>query len=60
MKNIVRMIIRNAPEVLWDRFFGYEVTGIYQSQEEIDNREVKQYLGDVRPGDLMIQGSEWR
>ena len=29
--------------------------GIYQSQEEIDNREVKQYLGDVRPGDLMFK-----
>ena len=37
------------------QIFGYEVTGIYQSQEEIDNREVKQYLGDVRPGDLMFK-----
>lgn len=35
--------------------FGYEVIGIYQSQEEIDNREVKQYLGEVRPGDLMFK-----
>ena len=31
-----------------NQIFGYEVMGIYQSQEEIDNREVKQYLGDVR------------
>lgn len=37
------------------QIFGYEVIGIYQSQEEIDNREVKQYLGDVRPGDLMFK-----
>lgn len=37
------------------QIFGYEVVGIYQSQEEIDNREVKQYLGDVRPGDLMFK-----
>lgn len=35
--------------------FGYEVIGIYQSQEEIDNRDVKQYLGEVRPGDLMFK-----
>lgn len=35
--------------------FGYEVIGIYQSQEEIDNRDVKQYLGEVRPGDLMYK-----
>ena len=35
--------------------FGYEVIGIYQSQEEIDNRTVKQYLGEVRPGDLMFK-----
>lgn len=34
------------------QFFGYEVEGIYQSQEEIDNRGVKQNLSDVRPGDL--------
>ena len=38
-----------------NQFFGYEVVGIYQSQEDIDNREVKQYLGDVRPGDLMFK-----
>ena len=38
-----------------NQLFGYEVVGIYQSQEEIDNREVKQYLGDVRPGDLMFK-----
>lgn len=37
------------------QIFGYEVIGIYQSQEEIDNRDVKQYLGDVRPGDLMFK-----
>lgn len=34
------------------QIFGYEVEGIYQSQKEIDDREVKQYLSDVRPGDL--------
>lgn len=38
-----------------NQIFGYEVIGIYQSQEEIDNREVKQLLGDVRPGDLMFK-----
>lgn len=37
------------------QIYGYEVIGIYQSQEEIDNREVKQYLGTVRPGDLMFK-----
>lgn len=37
------------------QIFGYEVIGIYQSQEDIDNREVKQALGDVRPGDLMFK-----
>lgn len=37
------------------QLFGYEVIGIYKSQEEIDNREVKQYLGEVRPGDLMFK-----
>ena len=37
------------------QYFGYEVIGIYQSQEEIDNRPVKQYLGDVKPGDLMFK-----
>ncbi len=38
------------------QIFGYEVIGIYQSQEEIDNREVKQYLGGkVYPGDLMFK-----
>ena len=37
------------------QIYGYEVVGIYQSQEEIDNREVKQYLGSVRPGDLMFK-----
>lgn len=34
------------------QYFGYEVEGIYQSQEEIDNRPVKQNLSEVRPGDL--------
>lgn len=37
------------------QLFGYEVEGIYQNQEQIDNREVKQYLSDVRPGDLMFK-----
>lgn len=37
------------------QIFGYEVEGIYQSQEEIDRREVKQYLGEVRPGDLKFK-----
>lgn len=37
------------------QIFGYEVIGIYQSQDEIDNREVKQYLGNVRSGDLMFK-----
>ena len=37
------------------QYFGYEVVGIYKSQEEIDNRDVKQYLGEVRPGDLMFK-----
>lgn len=34
------------------QFFGYEVEGIYQSQEEIDSRGVTQTLSEVRPGDL--------
>ena len=38
-----------------NQYYGYEVVGIYQSQDEIDNREVKQYLGEVRPGDLMFK-----
>lgn len=38
-----------------NQIFGYEVEGIYQSQEEIDQREVKQYLGEVRPGDLKFK-----
>ena len=38
-----------------NQIFGYEVIGIYQTQEEIDNRPVKQYLGDVLPGDLMFK-----
>ncbi len=35
-----------------EQIFGYEVEGIYQSQAEIDSREVKQQLSEVRPGDL--------
>lgn len=38
-----------------NQIFGYEVEGIYQSQEEIDSREVKQYLSEVRPGDLKFK-----
>ncbi|WP_294626985.1 SusC/RagA family TonB-linked outer membrane protein [uncultured Bacteroides sp.] len=34
------------------QYFGYEVEGIYQNQGEIDHRNVKQNLSDVRPGDL--------
>lgn len=37
------------------QLFGYEVEGIYQSQKEIDEREVKQYLSEVVPGDLKIK-----
>ena len=37
------------------QIFGYEVEGIYQSQEEIDARPVKQYLDDVLPGDLKFK-----
>lgn len=37
------------------QIFGYEVEGIYQSQEEIDNRETKQYLSEVHPGDLKFK-----
>lgn len=37
------------------QIFGYEVEGIYQSQKEIDEREVKQYLSEVRPGDLKFK-----
>lgn len=38
-----------------NQLYGYEVVGIYQSQKEIDDREVKQYLGKVLPGDLMFK-----
>ena len=34
------------------QIFGYEVEGIYQNQEEIDNRGIVQKLGPVKPGDL--------
>ena len=37
------------------QIFGYEVEGIYQNQDEIDNRGVEQKLGDVRPGDLRFK-----
>ena len=37
------------------QLFGYEVEGIYQSQQEIDEREVKQYLSEVVPGDLKFK-----
>ena len=37
------------------QMFGYEVVGIYKNQEEIDSREVKQYLSEVKPGDLMFK-----
>lgn len=35
--------------------YGYQVEGIYQNQAEIDNRDVKQKLSEVRPGDLMFK-----
>lgn len=38
-----------------NQIFGYEVEGIYKNQAEIDNREVKQYLSEVRPGDLKFK-----
>lgn len=34
------------------QYFGYVVEGIYQSQEEIDQRNVRQMLSVVQPGDL--------
>lgn len=34
------------------QLFGYVVEGIYQNQDEIDNRGIKQTLSEVRPGDL--------
>lgn len=37
------------------QIFGYEVEGIYRDQNEIDNREVKQLLSEVRPGDLKFK-----
>lgn len=37
------------------QIFGYEVEGIYQNQQQIDDREVKQYLSAVRPGDLIFK-----
>ncbi|MBD3588853.1 SusC/RagA family TonB-linked outer membrane protein [Bacteroides sp. GM023] len=37
------------------QYFGYEVEGIYKSQQEIDEREVKQVLDEVQPGDLKFK-----
>ena len=37
------------------QYFGYEVEGIYKSQKEIDEREVKQVLDEVQPGDLKFK-----
>lgn len=37
------------------QIFGYEVEGIYKDQTEIDNRDVKQLLSEVRPGDLKFK-----
>lgn len=37
------------------QYFGYEVIGMYQSQEEIDNSKVKQNLSEVHPGDLIYK-----
>ena len=37
------------------QYFGYVVEGIYQNQDEIDNRNVKQTLAAVQPGDLKYQ-----
>ena len=37
------------------QMFGYEVEGIYQNQDEIDNSEVKQKLSEVHPGDLKFK-----
>ena len=34
------------------QYFGYVVEGIYQNQNEIDQRNVKQTLSQVKPGDL--------
>lgn len=38
-----------------NQIFGYEVAGIYQSQDQINNSEVKQMLSDVRPGDYIYK-----
>lgn len=35
-----------------DASYGYICEGYYQSQEEIDSREVQHTLGEVQPGDL--------
>ena len=36
-----------------DEFFVYHAEGLYQSQAEIDERNVKQPFGDVKPGDII-------
>ena len=38
-----------------NQFFGYVVEGIYQNWEEIENRDIKQVLDEVRPGDLKFK-----
>lgn len=38
-----------------NQIFGYEVIGMYTSQEEIDNSPIKQQLGPVFPGDLIYK-----
>mgnify|MGYP005933208245 FL=1 len=38
-----------------NQYFGYEVEGIYQSWDDIEKREVKQILDEVRPGDLKFK-----
>lgn len=49
------MIIWSVQGVVLGQIFGYEVEGIYKNQEEINQREVKQYLSEVRPGDLKLK-----
>lgn len=38
-----------------NQLFGYVVEGIYQNWDEIENRDVKQVLDEVRPGDLKFK-----
>ena len=37
------------------QIYGYEVEGIYKSQEDIENRGIEQKLGPVKPGDLIYK-----